>query len=75
MLYKNLALTLALLTLVWIALDRVIVSYIASSHSWLATLLSLLTGLGLFVGLAFLVAPVSSLVAGFFLYGVIRKGL
>lgn len=66
-LFKIIALTLAFLTLVWIALDRFLISYIAVPYPWLATLLSLLTGLGLFVGLAFLVAPISSLVAGFFL--------
>jgi CysZ protein len=66
-LYKILALTLAILALVWVALDRFIIGYIAVPYPWLATMLSLLTGLGLFVGLAFLVAPISSLVAGFFL--------
>ena len=66
-LYKILALTLAILTLVWIALDRFIIGYIAVPYPWLATMLSLLTGVGLVVGLAFLVAPISSLVAGFFL--------
>jgi CysZ protein len=64
---KILALTLAVLALVWVALDRVIIGSIAVPYPWLATMLSLLTGLGLFVGLAFLVAPISSLVAGFFL--------
>ena len=64
---KILALTLGVLALVWIALDRVIIGSIAVPYPWLATMLSLLTGLGLFVGLAFLVAPISSLVAGFFL--------
>ena len=66
-LYKILALTLALLALVWLGLDSVIVNYIAVPYPWLATTLSILTGLGLFLGLAFLVAPVSTLVAGIFL--------
>ena len=64
---KILALTLAVLVLVWVALDRFIIGSIAVPYPWLATMLSLLTGFGLFVGLAFLVAPISSLVAGFFL--------
>lgn len=64
---KVLALTLALLALVWYGLDYLIVGYIAVPWPWAATALSILTGIGLFVGLAFLVAPVSSLVAGFFL--------
>ena len=66
-LVKVLALTFALLTLAWIGLDRLIESYIAVSNPWLATTLSFLTGVGLFFGLAFVVAPTSSLVAGFFL--------
>lgn len=66
-LYKVLGLTLVLLTLVWLGLDKVIVAYIAVPYPWLATTLSVLTGFGLFFGLAFLVAPVSMLVAGFFL--------
>lgn len=66
-LWKTLGLTVALLTLAWIALDRLIVAYAAGATGWLATLLSILTGLGLFFLLAYLVAPVSALVAGFFL--------
>jgi CysZ protein len=50
-----------------VGLDRVVISYVAVPYPWLATMLSILTGLGLFLGLAFLVAPVSMLVAGFFL--------
>lgn len=66
-LYKILGLTLVLLALVWVGLDRVVISYVAVPYPWLATMLSIITGLGLFFGLAFLVAPVSMLVAGFFL--------
>jgi CysZ protein len=55
-LWKTLALTLALLGLVWIALP----------YPWAATALSFIGGVGLFVGLAFLVAPVSFIVVGFF---------
>lgn len=66
-LYKILGLTLVLLALVWVGLDKVVISYVAVPYPWLATMLSILTGLGLFLGLAFLVAPVSMLVAGFFL--------
>ncbi len=66
-LWKVLALTLGLLALAWIGFDRLIESYIAVPYPWLATTLVWLTGVGLFFGLAFFVAPVSSLVAGFFL--------
>ena len=66
-LWKSLGLTLAILALVWFGLDRVVLSYATVTNPWLATAVSVLTGLGLFIALAFLVAPASSLVAGFFL--------
>ncbi len=70
-LWKVLALTLALLALMWLGLDRLVVGNIAAGDwfpwPWLKTVLTVLTGVGLFVGMAFLVAPASSLVAGFFL--------
>ena len=59
-LWKSLGATAALLALLWAALDMVIVGHIALATPWLATLLSILTGVGLFVALAFLVAPVAS---------------
>jgi CysZ protein len=66
-LVKTLGLTLLLLALIWLGLDRLVVHFIAVPYPWLATVLSIATGIGLFVGLAFLLAPASSLVAGFFL--------
>jgi CysZ protein len=64
---KCLGLTLAVLVLLWIGLDKAIVDYANVTSPWLSTLMSLATGLGLIFILAFLVAPVSSLIAGFFL--------
>jgi CysZ protein len=66
-LLKSLALTIIVLILAWFALDRLAESFIDGATPWLATVLSWLVGLGLVVGLAFLVAPAVSLVAGFFL--------
>ncbi len=66
-LWKSLGLTLAILALAWAALDHLIVSYAAGALGWLATTISISTGIGLFFILAYLVAPASSLVAGFFL--------
>jgi CysZ protein len=65
-LWKTLALTLALLCLIWIALHKLIVTGAALPYPWAAAALSFLSGVGLFVGLAFLVTPVSFIVAGFF---------
>jgi CysZ protein len=66
-LIKSLALTLAILIVAWFGLDRLLVSFVGFGPSWLSTTLAILAGLGLFVGLAFLVAPITSLTAGFFL--------
>jgi CysZ protein len=77
-LWKTLALTLALLGIMWIGLHKLLVAGVALpsswaqpwahswAYSWAATALSLIGGVGLFVGLAFLVTPVSFLVAGYF---------
>ncbi len=64
---KCLALTLAILALAWIGLDHAILAYATPANPWAAWAVSWLAGAGLFVALAFLVAPVSLLVAGFFL--------
>jgi len=66
-LWKSLLLTIGVLAVIWGALDRFGDSFIRVEAPWLATTLHLVLGFGLFVGLAFLIAPVSSLVAGFFL--------
>ncbi|MGD0641652.1 MAG: sulfate transporter family protein [Roseiarcus sp.] len=64
---KSLALTAAVLLLAWFGLDKLALSMVDVGPPWLATTISLLVGLGLLAGLVFLAAPVSSLVAGFFL--------
>jgi CysZ protein len=66
-LWKVLAITLVLLGGLWFGLDKFIIGYIAAPWPWLASALSILTGVGLFIGMAFLVAPASSLVASLFL--------
>jgi CysZ protein len=66
-LIKTLGLTVLLLALVWLGLDRLVLHFVTVQTAWVATLLSIITGVGLFIGLAFLLAPTSSLVAGLFL--------
>ncbi|WP_245411957.1 sulfate transporter family protein [Methylocella silvestris] len=69
-LWKTLGLTLALLALVWIGLEKLILAGLAlpsmATYPWVAAVLSFVGGVGLFIGLVFLVTPVSFLVAGFF---------
>jgi CysZ protein len=64
---KSAGLTIAILVVIGVVLDRVAVSYVAVANGWLATLISLMIGVGLLVGLVWLAPPTTSLVAGFFL--------
>ncbi len=58
-LFKTLALTLALLVLAWIGLEKLILAAltlpIAAPYPWVTTALSIVGGVGLVIGLAFLV--------------------
>ncbi len=72
-LLKILATTLALLALVWVGLYFLIDHYMTTPYGWLSSLLSILAGAGLIVGLVFLAAPVSSLIAGLFLDEIAEK--
>ena len=64
---KTLGLTILLLVILGVAAEKLVLVYVALPHAvWLATLLHVVAGLGLFVGLAFLVTPVSFVVAGLF---------
>lgn len=69
--WKSLGLTLALLALVWLALTRILNWWLSqgavvTDHPMIATIAGFLAGAGLLVGLAFLIPPVSILVASFF---------
>jgi CysZ protein len=66
-LWKSLGLTLALLVAVWILVQAALVWLLVLPWPWLETGISVLTGVGLLVGLAFLIAPVTALFAGLFL--------
>ena len=63
---KSLGLTLGVLLVVGVALDRFALSFVLVQTGWLATLISVMVGLGLVTGLIFLAAPTTSLVASFF---------
>lgn len=66
-LLKSLGLTLALLVLFWIGLEGVLQTFLTSQDTWVNAILSVLAGVGLIIGLGFLVAPVTTLIAGLFL--------
>jgi len=64
---KSLGLTLAILFSLGIMLDKLAVYEASSAAPWVAMIVKVTTALGLTVGLFFMIAPVSMLVAGFFL--------
>lgn len=66
-LWKSLALTIGLLVALWLLLDRLVVGHVALPYPWLDTAFAILTGVGLTIGLGFLVAPVAAIFAGLFL--------
>lgn len=68
--WKAIGLTLLLLAVLWIAAEVAISALLVLPYPWLTTLVAVLSGLGLVVAFAFLIAPVTSLFAGLFLDGV-----
>jgi len=66
-LWKVLGLTLALLMGAALVLHKLLAQQILPGDTFLALAVSFLSGLGLLIGMIFLVPPASSLVAGFFL--------
>lgn len=64
--WKSLGFTLAALFLVWIALNGLVAGFVELPYPWLETALSILTGVGAFIGLGFLIAPITAMFAAFF---------
>ena len=62
-LWKSLALSVALLLLGYLAFAKLGSGQIQTPWPWLDTWIAIALGFGLFIGMAFLVAPVSALVA------------
>ena len=65
-LWKSIGLTVAFLAVVWVGLQALLAAFIVLPFPWLETAISVLSGLGLLFGLAFVVAPVTALFAGLF---------
>src|SRR3954468_4893429 len=66
-LWKSLGLTIGLLAALWLVLDRIVLHYVTLPYPWLESAFAVLAGVGLTVGLGFLVAPVTAMFAGLFL--------
>jgi len=63
---KSVALTIAVLAIAGLLLDKLALGFLVAAHGWLATAISVAIGLGVTAGLVLLVAPTTSLVASFF---------
>ncbi len=64
--WKMLGFTLAVLVVIWIALQGLVAGFVELPYPWLETALSVLTGIGAIFALGFLIAPISALFAGLF---------
>ncbi|PXW58923.1 uncharacterized protein involved in cysteine biosynthesis [Chelatococcus asaccharovorans] len=72
LLWRSLGLTILLLAIVWFALTRVIAHFmdgsdILSNYPLIDSLAFFFAGVGIFIGLAYIIAPVTAVVAGYFL--------
>jgi CysZ protein len=65
-LLKTLELTFLLLIAFFIGVEKLVIVWLVLPWSWLAAALAVVAGLGLVLGLAFAITPVSFVVAGFF---------
>jgi CysZ protein len=65
-LLKTLALTFLLLAAFFVGVEKLLTLWLVLPYSWLTTLLTVLAGFGLVIGLAFAITPVSFIVAGIF---------
>ncbi|MCB1489824.1 MAG: sulfate transporter family protein [Bauldia sp.] len=65
--WKSLGLTIAVLFIIWLLLEGLLGWLVdIRSYPWLETTISIVAGLGLFIGLGFLVAPAAALLSGMF---------
>lgn len=72
LLWRSLGLTLLLLVVVWFALTRLIAYFMdgsdmLSNYPLVDSLAFFFAGVGIFIGLAYIIAPVTAVVAGYFL--------
>lgn len=65
--WRSLAITIAALVAIWTGIQGILIHFVVFPWPWAETALAIISGLGLIIGMAFLVAPVSSLVAGIYL--------
>ncbi|WP_310621755.1 sulfate transporter family protein [Flexibacterium corallicola] len=64
--WKSIGLTIALLAVIWIVLQGIVAQFVTLPYPWLEGVLSVLTGVGTFIGLGFLIGPASALFVAFY---------
>ncbi|MDD7909732.1 MULTISPECIES: sulfate transporter family protein [Pseudovibrio] len=65
-LLKSIGLTIGLLAVIWIVIQALFANFVELPYPWLETVLGILTGVGAFIGLGFLIAPASALFVAFY---------
>jgi len=65
--WKSLGITIIMLIGAWCALTRLLAYFVELPYYWADSALSLVAAIGILVALAFLIGPVTSLVAGLYL--------
>lgn len=66
-LWKSLGLTIAVLLVIWLGLQGLLGWVIdIQSYPWIETVIAIIAGVGIFIGLGFLVAPAAALLSGLF---------
>ncbi len=66
-LWRSLGITIAGLVVIWFGIQALFGYFIVIPWPWVETMLAIVAGLGMVIGMTFLIAPVSSIVAGLFL--------
>lgn len=66
-LWRSLGITIAGLIAIWFGFEALLGYFVEFPWPWLETVLSIVAGFGLVIGMSFLIGPISSLVAGLFL--------
>ena len=66
-LWKSIGIAVVILIAIWFAAQALLASLVVAPVPWIESALAIIAGFGIFIGLIFLVAPITSFVASFFL--------
>lgn len=66
-LLKSLVLTIGMFVILWLSMQAALSHFLTLSYGWMETVIAIIAGMGLFAGMFFLLLPITSLVATFFI--------